>query len=57
MTNRRKLVKELIQAGFVSRGGSNHEVFTKPGYWTTVPRHREIPEWTAEKIRKQAGLK
>lgn len=57
MVKRRDLVRELLVAGFVSKGGANHEVFTKPGHRTEVPRHREIGERLADAIRKQAGLK
>lgn len=57
MVKRRDLVKELLQAGFVSKGGTNHETFTKEGYRTEVPRHKEINELLAKAIRKQAGLK
>ncbi|WP_165171794.1 type II toxin-antitoxin system HicA family toxin [Adlercreutzia sp. ZJ242] len=57
MVKRRDLVRELTEAGFVSRGGRNHEVFVKPGYRTVVPYHRELREVTAGEIRKQAGLK
>ena len=57
MVKRRDLVRELRAAGFVSKGGANHEVFTKPGHRTEVPRHREIGERLADAIRKQAGLK
>lgn len=56
MVKRRDLVKELEDAGFASHGGTNHEVFKKPGYRTVVPRHREIGEAMAREIRKQAGL-
>ena len=56
MTKRRKLVKELTDAGFVSRGGKRHEVFVKPGFRTEVPRHSEIKDQMANIIRKQAGL-
>lgn len=57
MVKRRDLVKELLAAGFVSKGGANHEVFTKPGYRTEVPRHKEVGERLADAIRKQAGLR
>ncbi len=57
MVKRRDLVKELLDAGLVSKGGTNHEVFAKPGFRTEVPRHREIKENLARQIRKQAGLK
>ncbi|WP_370514689.1 MULTISPECIES: type II toxin-antitoxin system HicA family toxin [unclassified Adlercreutzia] len=56
MVKRRDLVRELIEAGFVSRGGKSHEVFAKPGFRTVVPRHRELKETTAREIRKQSGL-
>ena len=57
MVKRRDLVREWLAAGFVSKGGANHEVFTKPGHRTEVPRHREIGGRLADAIRKQAGLK
>lgn len=56
MVKRRDLVKELVDAGFINKGGTNHEIFIKPGFRTTVPRHREIDENLARQIRKQAGL-
>lgn len=57
MTKRRDLVKELIDAGFESHGGTNHEKFNhKDGRKTVVPRHREIPDQMARIIRKQAGI-
>lgn len=36
MVKRRDLVRELIAAGFESRGGTNHEVFVKGGAMTVV---------------------
>ena len=57
MVKRRDLVRELLDAGFESQGGRNHEMFTKEGFATVVPRHREIKESTANQIRKQAGLR
>lgn len=56
MAKRKDLVRELLAGGFVSKGGTNHEVFTKPGFRTAVPRHREVKERLADEIRKQAGL-
>ena len=53
---RRDLVRELLDAGFVSRKGSKHEVFVKGELTTTVPYHRELNEITVRTIRKQAGL-
>lgn len=57
MTKRRDLVKEILDAGLKSIGGTNHEVFVKPGFRTAVPYHREISENLANEIRKQAGIK
>ena len=57
MVKRWDLVRELLAAGFVSKGGANHEVSMKPGYRTEFPRHSEIGELLADAIRKQAGLK
>lgn len=56
MVKRRDLVKELEAAGLVSKGGAKHEVFTKPGVRTAIPRHKEIGEELAKAIRKQAGI-
>lgn len=56
MVKRRDLVRELEEAGMVSKGGTRHEIFAKPGARTTVPRHREISEELAKTIRKQAGI-
>ncbi len=57
MTKRRDLVKELLDADLRSIGGTNHEVFVKPGFRTSVPYHREINDRLADEIRKQAGIK
>lgn len=57
MTKRRDLVKEILDAGLKSIGGTNHEIFVKPGFRTSVPYHREINEKLADEIRKQAGIK
>lgn len=56
VTKRRDLVQELEAAGLKSLGGTNHEVFAKPGFRTVVPYHREIDENLANLIRKQAGI-
>ncbi|MDR1088764.1 MAG: type II toxin-antitoxin system HicA family toxin [Coriobacteriales bacterium] len=56
MVRRRDVVKELTQAGFESRGGTNHEKFKGNGRTTMVPRHNEIGEALYKRIRKQAGL-
>ncbi|GAA6489752.1 MULTISPECIES: type II toxin-antitoxin system HicA family toxin [Gordonibacter] len=56
MVKRRDLVKEVEAQGLRSTGGTNHETFKKPGFQTSIPRHREIDEDTARDIRKQAGI-
>lgn len=53
----RKLVKELTDTGFVSKGGKRHEVFVMPGFRTEVQRHNEIGGQMADIIRKQEGLR
>lgn len=55
MVKRRDLVKELVDAGFINKGGTNHEVFIKPGFRTTVPRHREIDEKPCASNQKASG--
>lgn len=50
-------MKDLTDAGFVSQGGTNHEHFTKGNVFVQVPRHREIPDQTAKRILRQAGLR
>ncbi len=57
MTKRRDLVKEVLNAGLTSIGGTKHEAFVKPGYRTSIPYHREIDDDLAKEIRKQAGIK
>lgn len=57
MTQRRELVKELVDAGFVPQGGTRHEHFTKGDRFVQVPRHRTIPDETAKRILRQAGLR
>lgn len=54
---RRELVRILLLAGFVSRGGTKHEKFERDGVQVKVKRHREIEDETARRILKQAGLK
>lgn len=53
---RRELVKILLEAGFISRGGTKHEKFTKGDITVKVGRHREVPGETAKRILKCAGL-
>lgn len=54
---RRKLVKALLEAGFVADGGTNHEHFKKGNLTVMVPRHREITDQMAKVILRQAGLR
>ncbi len=54
---RRKLIKELLDAGFESDGGTNHEHFKKGKIKVVVPRHREITDQMAKVILRQAGLR
>lgn len=58
MTKRRDIVRELQTAGFVQVPGFNgsHDKFSNGRLTVPVPRHREIPEGTACKIRRDAGL-
>lgn len=53
---RRQLVKTLLEAGFISNGGTNHEHFRKGKITVMVPRHREITDQMAKVILKQARL-
>lgn len=54
---RRELVKMLLRAGFVSRGGSKHELFTRGRTRVLVKRHREIEDQVALRILREAGLR
>ena len=58
MIKRRDLIRELIAHGCVSVKGTKHEKFVAPsGQYSEVPRHREINDILADKIRKQLGIK
>ena len=58
MTKRRDIIKALEAAGFISKGGANHEKWVhNDGRFTLVGRHREIPLPTARAIAKQAKIK
>ena len=57
MTKRRIVVKLLLDNGFWSIGGTNHEIFIKPGFRVQVKRHREIEDEVFERIKREAGLK
>lgn len=57
MTKRRDLVRLLVRNGFAPDGGTKHERFLHPdGRKATVPRHREIPDEMAEKIKREVGI-
>jgi mRNA interferase HicA len=56
---RQDLVKHLLSHGCILlREGRSHSVWFNPanGNQTTVPRHREINEYTAKGICKQLGI-
>ena len=59
MTKKRDLEKELSKAGgwFLKPGGNQDIWIARIGARVAVPRHREIPENTANDIRKEAGLR
>jgi len=56
---RRDLLQHLRQHGcrFVREGG-DHSIWGNPAAKrrTTVPRHREIPDYTARRICKQLSI-
>lgn len=56
---RRDLIKKLEAAGYkVARDDGDHTIYTKQDSRPVqVPRHRELNEYTARAILKQAGLK
>lgn len=56
MVKRRDLVKEVEAQGLKNYGGASHDIFKKPGFTTSIPRHREIDEDTARDIRKQPDI-
>jgi mRNA interferase HicA len=52
---RKELEKKLRKLGFrLMRYGSRHDIWTDGEYEIAVPRHREINEYTARAILKQA---
>jgi predicted RNA binding protein YcfA (HicA-like mRNA interferase family) len=50
-------IRILEEAGFISKGGTNHEKFVKGDKLVLVKRHREIEEQIAKRILRQAGLR
>lgn len=56
---RKDLDKQLKQAGWKITSGKRHDMAKhpdKPGIKIPLPRHKEINEYTAHGILKQAGL-
>ncbi len=57
---RRVLDKKLKSAGWEITSGKKHDMAkhpNKPGIKIPLPRHKEINEYTADGILKEAGLK
>jgi len=53
---RRRVVKRLIEDGWVSIGGGEHENFVKPGVMMIqVPRHRVLSQGVSRTIHRRAG--
>jgi len=56
--NRRKIVARLLEDGWQTIGGGEHENFVKPGYrMIQVPRHKTVSKGVARSIAKAAGWK
>ncbi len=56
---RRDLIRHLINYGCLFlREGSDHSIWENPanGRRTSVPRHREIPGFTAQRICRQLDI-
>ena len=56
---RRDLLRHLRQQGCrFAREGAKHSIWENPAtrHRTSVPRHREIPDYTAARICKQLGI-
>ena len=57
---RREIDKLLKKAGWIIAPGANHDLATHPekhGIKISLPRHKEINEYTAKGILEDAGLK
>lgn len=54
---RRELIRILEEAGFISKGSTNHEKFVKGDKLVLVKRHREIEGQIAKRILREAGLR
>ncbi|MEW6754151.1 MAG: type II toxin-antitoxin system HicA family toxin [Candidatus Latescibacterota bacterium] len=57
---RRVLLQHLREQGcrFLREGGE-HSIWENPaaGRRTSIPRHREIPDYTAQRICRQLGVR
>lgn len=56
---RRDLIKKLEEAGWSITDGAKHDMAKNPSYpgvKIPVPRHKEIDDYTAKGILKEAGL-
>lgn len=55
----KELIKKLEAAGFVNRGGRNHDKLVHPdGRVTVVHRHKgDIPLGTLKAIARQTGIR
>jgi predicted RNA binding protein YcfA (HicA-like mRNA interferase family) len=56
---RRALLRHLVDQGCVFvREGGDHSIWENPanGRRTSVPRHREIPHFTARRICRQLAI-
>jgi mRNA interferase HicA len=54
-----KLIKHLSKSGcYLLREGGRHSVYFNPasGKVSTVPRHPDVKQFTAEKICKDLGI-
>lgn len=57
---RRDLTRTMENAGWIITHGAKHDLAKrpdKPGVKIPIPRHSEIPEYTANQILREAGLK
>ncbi len=54
---RTDLIKLLKQHGAIFNEGGKHTKVYLNGKQSTIPRHREINEFTAQAILKQLGLR
>ena len=58
MTKKRDLERELMRAGWEPiKSSGGHDKFRKGNCSVMVPRHREIKDEMAAKIRREAGLR